>query len=97
MTLKFFNCLTDSNSSNINIRWSVGSHCRLVSGSTWLPFCSAKPVDAWFMYLVHPCDTALRLHECLAVRPIVGEIEREPAKWNAEVASTAGRTGLRPN
>jgi hypothetical protein len=49
------------------------------------------------MYLVHPCDTALRPHECLALRPIVGEIEREPAKWNAEIASTVGRTGLRPN
>jgi len=47
-----------------------------------LSFCSAKalsqqtPVGAWFMYLVHPCDTALRPHECLAVRPIVGEVER---------------------
>jgi hypothetical protein len=49
------------------------------------------------MYLVHPCDTALRSHECLALRPIVGEIERKPAKRNAETAYTAGRTGLLPN
>jgi hypothetical protein len=49
------------------------------------------------MYLVHPCDTALRFHECLALRLIVGEIEREAAKRNAETAYTAGRTGLRPN
>jgi hypothetical protein len=49
------------------------------------------------MYLVHPCDAALRSHECLAQLPIVGEIEREPAKWNAETTYTASRTGLRPN
>jgi len=68
-----------------------------------LSFCSAKalslttPVGAWIMYLVHPCDTALRPHECLALLAIVGEIETEPAKRNAEIASTVGRTGLRPN
>jgi hypothetical protein len=102
MVLVFLNWLTESNSINTNTRWSVVSHCRLVSGSTWLPFGSAKALSLTeacgrLMYLVHPCDTALRPHECLALRPVVGEIEREPAKWNAEIASTASRTGLRPN
>jgi hypothetical protein len=56
-----------------------------------------KHVDVRFLSLVQPCDTTLRSHECLALLPIVGEVEREPAKRNAETASTAGRTGLLPN
>ena len=30
-----FDWLIDSNSITISARWSVGSHCRLASGSTW--------------------------------------------------------------